>query len=493
MKRNTIKWRIFKYNIIIIIVLIILTTVVFNISIHLYIESDVAKQLDNIALRAEDTALHRGPDFFHPIDNKNPPNSQILPPPPEVQVNEPQNKDELFRFYYMLDRSLREPLSMLNADYLLFDKNERIISHPEGDYFKPSNDISDKIANELKKLNNVRIKQYMNFTLAGTKYVAIAKPVYDKNSFGLGWIIVYSSVKKLNQLQWGINTILLIILILSAGITALFSSISAKKISAPLSSLNKHLGNIAERNFDTRINMQVDDELQELVNKINILSEKLKTFDRAQKTFLQNASHEFRTPLMSIRSYAEGIKYNVVEHEAASEIIIDETKRMTCLVENLLYLSRLDAIEENYNFRSLEFNDFMNCCVERMRGIAKKDNIQIVYSRISEEVEIHADEEKLSRAVTNIIGNCIRYAETSVIVSSKKIEGNKLEIAVKDDGPGIDDNELPNIFERFYKGKKGNFGLGLAISNSIIERHTGRIVAENTESGALFRIVLPIK
>ncbi|MDF2986206.1 MAG: integral rane sensor signal transduction histidine kinase [Eubacterium sp.] len=493
MKRNTIKWRIFKYNIIIIIVLIILTTVVFNIAIHLYIESDVTKQLDNIALRAEDTALHRGPDFFSPIDNKNPLNGQNLPPPPKVQDNKSQNSNELFRFYYMLDRSLREPLSILNADYILFDKSKRIIPPLEGDYFKPSNDILDKITNELKIINNTRIKQYMDFTLSGTKYVAIARPVYDKNSFGLGWIIVYSSVKKLNQLQWGINAILLVILILSAGITALFSSISAKKISAPFSSLNKHIGNIAERNFDTKINMQVDDELQELVNKINTMSQKLETYDKAQKTFLQNASHEFRTPLMSIRSYAEGIKYNVVEHEAASNIIIDETKRMTQLVENLLYLSRLDAIEENYSFRSLEFNNFMNCCVERMNGIAKTDNIQIVYNTVSEEVEICADEEKLSRAVTNIIGNCIRYAETSVEISTEKIADNKLEIAIKDDGPGIDDNELPNIFERFYKGKKGNFGLGLAISNNIIERHNGKIIAENTEAGALFRLILPIK
>jgi len=494
MKRNTIKWRIFKYNILVIIMLIILTTVVFNIAVRLYIENDVLKQLDTIALAAEDTTLHRGPDFFphvnsEPADIKNP--ADHNPPPPKAQDKYPQDKNDLLGFYFMLDRSLRKPLSLLNADYILLDSRNQLVTFPEGDYFKPSEEILENVTNKIKKFNDTGKQQYMNFSISGIEYVAIIRPVSDKNSFGLGWIIVYSSLKKLNQLQWGVNTILFVILILSAVITAVFSSISAKKISSPFSSLNRHIGEIAERNFATKINMQLDDELQDFVNNINTMSQKLETFDKAQKTFLQNASHEFRTPLMSIQSYAEGIKFDVVDHKTASNIIIDETKRMTHLVEDLLYLSRLDTIEESYHFSILDFNNFLSSCVGRMNGIALKNNIQIIYDSPSENPEIYADEEKLSRAVTNIIGNSIRYAETVVKISSKKSAENKLEIAVLDDGPGINANELPIIFERFYKGNKGNFGLGLAISNNIIEKHSGKIIAENTESGALFRIILP--
>ena len=90
-----------------------------------------------------------------------------------------------------------------------------------------------------------------------------------------------------------------------------------KKISAPFSHLNQHIRAIAERNFGNKIEMPVDDELREFVNNINIMSEKLETYDKAQKTFLQNVSHEFRTPLMSIQSYAEGIKYDVVDSNTA--------------------------------------------------------------------------------------------------------------------------------------------------------------------------------
>lgn len=486
MKRNTIKWRIFKYNIIVIVMLILLTTVVFNIAIRFYIENDIKNQLGTIASRAEETALHRGPDFFPYPDGKKLQS-------PDRQTNIVQKYSDLFRFYFMLDRSLREPLSLLNADYLLLDTNKEIITSPEEDYFKPYDKIINRMINEIDSLNGGTAEKYMNFTLEGTEYTSIIKPVSGKNSFGLGWIIIFSRLDKVNQLQFGINIILFIILILSALVIAVFSSLASKKISAPFSSLNRHIGIIAERNFGIKINMPVDDELQEFVNNINTLSEKLESYDKAQKTFLQNASHEFRTPLMSIQSYAEGIKYDVVEVNTAADIIIDETRRMTHLVEDLLYLSRLDTIEESYRFEDMYFDDLIYNCIERMKGIAIKNGINIFVDRFDEKILLSADKEKLTRAFTNVISNCIRYASAYVNIRCQIIVDINLEITIKDDGPGIDEKDLPNIFDRFYKGKKGNFGLGLAISKNVIERHNGKITAENTETGALFRIVLPIK
>lgn len=487
MKKNTIKWRIFKYNIIAISVLLALTTIVFNITIQSYIKNDIKEQLSTIAQRVEDTALYRGPDFFPPQEPQRP------RPLPGRQNGMFRENNDLFRFYFFLDRSLREPLSILNADFILLDNNMDIITPPEGDFFKPSGEIANEIISKIKKLDGSKVQEYVYFNVNNTDYISIVKPVSDKNSFGLGWLIIYSSLQKVNQLKLGINMILIVIVLLSALIFAIFSSLAAKKISAPFSSLNQHIRAIAERNFGVKIEMPVDAELQELVNSINIMSEKLESYDKAQKTFFQNASHEFRTPLMSIQSYAEGIKYDVVDKNTAADIIIDETKRMTNLVEDLLYLSRLDTIEENYHFTDLDFKDFINACQERMYGIASKSGINLEVENINEPVVVYADEEKLFRAFANIIGNCIRYANNTVSIVPKIIDRSKIEIVIRDDGPGIDSNELPNIFERFYKGKKGNVGLGLAISKNIIERHNGKITARNSESGAVFTIVLPVK
>jgi signal transduction histidine kinase len=194
---------------------------------------------------------------------------------------------------------------------------------------------------------------------------------------------------------------------------------------------------------------------------------------------------------MSIQSYAEGIKYDVVDPATASSVIIDESKRMTSLVGDLLYLSRLDAIEESYHYNNLDFNDFIKSCLERMNGIAISNNITLSSNKLNENIYVYADEEKLSRAFTNIISNCIRYAKSKVEISSA-IKGDKIITVISDDGPGFDKNELPNIFDRFYKGKKGNFGLGLAISRNVIEKHEGTISAENSGWGALFKIELKI-
>lgn len=481
MNRHTIKWRIFKYNLIVILMLITLATIIFNVAVRLYIENDIINQLNKIASNTEHTALEHGPDVF--------PGPVMMPPPPPL---DPKNTTDILKFYFKLDRSLKESLTVLNADYILLDKNQSVVTPSPKDSFTPPADLVKQITNEINKSKNSSDPIYLNFYLSGTKYIAIIKPVSSKNSFGLGWIIIYSSLEQVIKLQLGISIILFVILILSALIIMIFSSLLSRKISAPFSSLNKHIRAIAERNFGTKIHMPVDDELREFVNNINVMSEKLETYDKAQKTFLQNVSHEFRTPLMSIQSYAEGIKYDVVDSNTGVNIILDETKRLTHLVEDLLYLSRLDTIEESYHYINFDFNELISNCIDRLNGIAMKSNIKINNDIINENIEIYADEEKLSRAITNIISNCIRYADSVITLSTKLIANDKIELTISDDGPGFDPGEIDSIFQRFYKGKKGNFGLGLSISKNVIEKHNGTITAKNSESGAIFIIELPV-
>ncbi|BCZ48848.1 two-component sensor histidine kinase [Clostridium gelidum] len=490
MRINTIKWRIFKYNIIVIVMFITLTTIIFNVAIRLYLEKDIVTQLHKIASNAEDTALEHGPDFF----KRMPP----LPPPEhDLQDNEHlpidlQNTSDVFKYYFMLERSLKEPLTILNADFILLDQNKDRITPSPDKSNSVSADFMKQLANEISKTNKSNQEKYINFNLSNTNYIAIIKPVSDKNSFGLGWIIIYSNIKQINQLQLVINIILLLILVFSALITIVFSSRVSKKISEPFSHLNHYIRDISERNFGKKIEMPVYDELRELVNNINIMSEKLETHDKAQKTFLQNVSHEFRTPLMSIQSYAEGIKYDVVNNDIAVPIILDEIKRMTTLVEDLLYLSRLDAIEESYNYINLNFNSLINICIDRMNLIAEKSNINITTNIPKEIIQIHGDDEKLSRAITNILSNCIRYAHNAVILDLKVIDNKTVQLLISDDGPGFEVNELPNIFERFYKGAKGHCGLGLSISKNVVEKLNGKISVSNLNPGALFVIELPI-
>jgi Signal transduction histidine kinase len=480
MKRNTINWRVFKYNLIMLVMLIVLVSIIFNVVVRMYIESDIISQLDKITSHTVNTALHQGPA----------PNQERRKPP------EPQNEsndENVFRYYFMLNHSLKEPLTLLNADYILLDQEKNLIPLPIKYENDSSNFYSQFVSEIEKSTENFSNQEYIRLNISGTEYIAVVRPLSQRSDSDLGWIIIFSSLQKVNQLQYRINSILLVILIFSALIAVLLSSSLSKKLSKPFTSLNKHIKAISEREFGRQIDLPVYDELQEVVNSINIMSEKLATYDKAQKTFLQNVSHEFRTPLMSIQSYAEGIKYDVVNSDEAVDIILDESKRMTSLLEELLYLSRLDTIEENYRFEKLNLSKMINDIAERLGGIAQKSRISIIVQKTENEIEITGDEEKLFRALTNIISNCIRYAKTTVTIETTAGR-DSLKIRIYDDGPGFDSKDLPNVFERFYKGKKGNFGLGLAISKNVIEKHKGYISAENRDSGgALFTVELKLR
>nr|WP_284703729.1 HAMP domain-containing sensor histidine kinase [Clostridium swellfunianum] len=209
------------------------------------------------------------------------------------------------------------------------------------------------------------------------------------------------------------------------------------------------------------------------------------------KTFLQNSSHELRTPLMSIQGYAEGIKYGVVENkDKAVEIIIDESKRLSSLVEDLLYLSKIDTMQENLNIEAVNAENFLRSCIERIRGIALYENRNIRLHIDNSDSVLNIDEEKFSRSILNILANSLRYAKENIDIFFS-IEDSYSVIKILDDGSGLEEEDIPRIFDRFYKGKGGKYGLGLAIAKTIVEKHKGSITAENNpQGGAYFKIIL---
>jgi signal transduction histidine kinase len=224
------------------------------------------------------------------------------------------------------------------------------------------------------------------------------------------------------------------------------------------------------------------------------MSNMLQAYENNQKQFFQNVSHELRTPLMSIRGYAEGIRENIVDKDTAVDIILSWESRMTDLVNGLLYISRIDeGLEAPKNTVSVDVKNLLFSCYERVKPVAAKAQKEITINAPDSDITINTDEEKLERAIINILSNAIRHAKSSVLISYKNIEDN-LEISIQDDGDGISPKDLPRIFERFYKGNKGNSGLGLAISKDIVKSLNGKIRAENIlvpDTGAVFTVVLP--
>jgi two-component system, OmpR family, sensor histidine kinase CssS len=333
----------------------------------------------------------------------------------------------------------------------------------------------------------------VRFVSEDLEFMAVVRPIGAGTPGGVkGWIILYTPVAQVRELSAGMYRILILSLVLTAIPALLFGVFFARSIARPIILLKNRAEAVAGRDFDSRADIRTGDELEELGCTIDKMAEELKEYDIAQKKFLQNASHELKTPLMSIQGYAEGLKDGVFEdNNKALDIIIDESTRLKKLVEELIYLSKLETMEDFYRFTPESMNEVIEKSVEKVNSLALKSNIRINSIPYGDAV-INMDRDKLTQALINILGNCIRHAHSEINIVTRN-DGRNLSIIIGDDGEGFDDRDLNNAFIRFYKGKKGNTGLGMAITKVIVERHGGSVMVGNgAKGGAEFRVELKI-
>lgn len=211
-----------------------------------------------------------------------------------------------------------------------------------------------------------------------------------------------------------------------------------------------------------------------------------------QIQFFQNASHELKTPLMSIQGYAEGIQTGIIDTQKAADIIIDESEKMSELVEELLCVSKIDSKQMTLKYTQIDIKEFLYDCIRSMEAVFDKKKILINIDFPKETIYLYGDEVQLRKVFLNILSNSIRYVETEIIISCKQVKENIL-ISIQDDGKGIDSLTLNHLFERFYTGKDGNTGIGLSLSKEIIKLHNGKIKAENNAKGACFIVEIPLR
>lgn len=224
-----------------------------------------------------------------------------------------------------------------------------------------------------------------------------------------------------------------------------------------------------------------------------------------QKDFVANVSHELKTPLTTVKSYTETLMDGALEDPEVAqsflEIIDNETDRMTRLVKDLLQLSRLDHRQEKMNFAEGDIVRLTRQCITKMDMTAqqKKQQLNAMFEK-DLQVRVNMDKDRMEQVIMNVISNAIKYTqEGGRIDVDIAAVSDRVNIMVSDNGIGMSAEELPRIFERFYRVDKarsrsmGGTGLGLAITKQIVEEHQGRITAESAPGkGTRFTISLPI-
>lgn len=299
-------------------------------------------------------------------------------------------------------------------------------------------------------------------------------------------------------MKYQVMYISLIVIILAIVVALLLS----RSISKPIITINQSAKKMAEGNLDIEFTGRGYKEITELNNTLNHTAQELKKTETLQRELIANVSHDLRTPLTLISGYAEMMKDIPDENtEENIQIIVDETKRLSMLVNDLLSLSRMKSRTEELNLTVFDLRELLVNIIERQNKFFENINAKINLHSVDTEVMIKADKQKIEQVIYNFITNAINYSKEEKLVDVYlEINNNKVIVKVKDYGIGIKEENLDHIWERYYRVDKGlqrstqGTGLGLSIIKEILEYHGFEYGVESTVNvGSTFYFSIPLE
>jgi len=233
-------------------------------------------------------------------------------------------------------------------------------------------------------------------------------------------------------------------------------------------------------------------------------NERLKELDRLKSDFVSTVSHEFKSPLTAIRQFAEllrdGLVPSQVRRQQYYDAIVEESDRLTHLVDTILDVARIEAGRKHYAFAETDVRPLFVEVIEQYRRQAAQRGFRIEVELADDLPLLQADGEALMQAVSNLLDNAVKYSgEAKGIAVTAWTENRSVCMSVRDHGIGISKEELPRIFDRFYRGGSAltrqvqGTGLGLAVVKHIVEAHRGEVLVESEPGqGSLFTVKIPI-
>ncbi|WP_411682234.1 ATP-binding protein [Clostridium thailandense] len=290
------------------------------------------------------------------------------------------------------------------------------------------------------------------------------------------------------------STFALISILLGTMLSVIFSRI-------PLRLLRKimvAIDTLAAGDFSTRINLRGIPELQQLSKSFNHMAEELNSIELLRSDFVNNFSHEFKSPIVSMRGFAKMLKYNDLTEEDRNEyldIIISESDRLVELSTNVLNLCKIENQAIVSNLKEYNLTEQIRRCIAIMAQKWSQKDPSFDFE--CEEINFTGDEDLISQVWINLIDNAIKFTTAHVIVHMSLHRYKDLvRFTISDNGPGMDEETQNHIFDKFYQGDTshsthGN-GIGLAITKKIIKLHGGTICVQCSD-GTTFIIELPIR
>ena len=398
--------------------------------------------------------------------------------------------------------------------------------------------IIDRQSGDVHYSTNDSIKEHISFTKVDDKQ-------YDKGSDAQvlsgynsnKWVVIYRTIEteehlynvviwtcyegEFNNTILGLSPIFLLIVLLSAIVGGFFAYQLAYRVVRPIKEIDRATQKISKQDFSSKVSVpKSNDELHRLATNINIMSEQLEDdmtalktaneqleqdiqekirIDQMRQDFLSNVSHELKTPLAIISSYAEMLKYEGanINQEEYLDVILDESQQMSQMIGKLLNLSRLEHATEHIEQHPVAFSSLVQTMAESRHILFEQSHLTF-HANIAPDLIVLGDENYLSQVIDNYIGNALKYTTTNGTVTLQvTVQNGMVQLEIENTASPLSDELLENVWENFYKGDKSrnkdrnmSVGLGLYIVKTIMTALGGEYGVRNTDTGVCFCIRL---
>lgn len=320
-----------------------------------------------------------------------------------------------------------------------------------------------------------------------TPVLTVGSPVYFGNAI-IGAIFMHAPIYEIQTALYRIYIIIAISALSAVVVALILSYISAQKLSKPLVAISKAAKDIAKGNFDIRVAVDSSDEIGELAKSFNMMANELQHLEEMRRGFVANVSHELRSPLTSIIGYLDGIIDGTIpdsERNKYLRVVKSESERLSRLVSDLLNLAELEA-GIKLNLRNFDINELIRRVLIKLEGKIDARGLDVAVDFAKDYMYVEADPDRIEQVLINLLDNAIKFSKEAGRIAINTYQKDGLAyVSVEDNGIGIKEEDLPFIWDRFYKADKSReskvegSGLGLSIVKSIIESHGGDINVES--------------
>lgn len=357
------------------------------------------------------------------------------------------------------------------------------------DYYGNQYYYNNKISSCLLGRNKIIDKELIKFKQSGeqTSFEKILNPINNSVSLlygikkGNGYIFLFTSLEDIGTTTSLIKNQLIYVTLLAILFSIVIAMFLSRRIAKPISDMTKNAKKLAEGNYNVQFTTTGIREIDELANTLNYLEQEVSKTDEYRRDLMANVSHDLKTPLTMIKAYAEMIRDITLDNKEKTKenlnVIIDETDRLNILVNDILELSKLQNNQETLNIESFDIVELISDILKRYQIIKETENYNLILES-PESIIVKADKKRISQVIYNLINNAINYTGDDLTVTIRITESSKdCKVEIIDTGKGIDETDLTNIWNRYYKKEKNHkrnvvgTGLGLSIVKNILEQH----------------------